>query len=125
MRESHKRVLFMVIGYAYFGSYGVYALSNVIQSKSHNRIIISLSAIVLLLGYTPAIFLLNREIPVVDYPLDRYALRSDLLATDTCTKSTCYSTLILPRHQYMYLSFVGKNVLNPSHTFFTPLNIIA
>lgn len=125
MRESHKWVLFMVIGYAYFGASGIHFLSTILKEKLYSRMIVSLSGIVILLGYTPAIFLLNTQIPVVDYPDQRYALRSNLLAHTACQKPDCYDSLILPWHQYMYLSFVGKNVLNPSHTFFNPLQVVA
>ena len=123
MRESHKWVLLMVIWYAYFGWYGIYALWKYFISK-YSDILIGLSWVILVLGYTPSIFLLNKQIPVVDYPSEWYTLRNDLIELDRVNNDTDKRILVLPRHQHMTLWFVWKNVLNPVSTFLYPLEVI-
>lgn len=125
MRESHKRVLLVVIWYAYFGWYGIYAMSKYLTSRYSNALI-WISGVLLIIGYTPSLFLLWRQTPVVDYPQERYALREDLLNSienNDCSW-ICYDMLVLPRHQYMRLWFVWKVVLNPSENFFYPLRVL-
>ncbi len=127
MRESHKRVLLMVIWYAYFGAYGTHFIWKMFGTKKYNYTIICISIIMILVWYTPSIFLLSKQIPVVDYPIEWYELREKLIyehtPKDDCSPK-CYDILVLPRHQYMRFSFVGINVLNPAQMFFRPLRVL-
>ncbi len=127
MRESHKRVLLMVVWYAYFGAYGTHFLWKIFGQQKYHYTIICISTIMILLGYTPSLFLLGKQIPVVDYPVARYDLREKLLDEHTpkndCPQD-CYDILVFPWHQYMRFSFVWKNVLNPAEIFFRPLRVL-
>lgn len=127
MRESHKWVLFMVIGYAYFGAYGAYFLWKIFHRTTYHHVIISLTTIIVLIWYTPSIFFVSKQLPVLDYPPERYALRTQLLEAqtwDNACSTNCYDMLVLPWHQYMRLSFVERNVLNPAAKFFSPLGVL-
>lgn len=130
MRESNKRLLLLAVGYAYFGWYAIYSIGKYIQSRYiWHTYTATILGILILIGYTPSIFRLHTQIPVVDYPADRYTLREELLDqsttydTQSCSPM-CYDILILPRHQYIGLSFTRKIVLNPARTFFYPLHVL-
>lgn len=127
MRESHKWVLLMVLWYSYFGAYGLHALCKMLHRKPFACPITIVFVFTFLIWYTPSLFTISRQIPVIDYPQERYMLREQLL-TSPGPKSDCsidcYDILVLPWHQYMRLSFVWKNVLNPAKMFFNPLRIL-
>ncbi len=130
MRESNKRLLLLAVGYAYFGWYATYSIGKYIQSRyiwhTYTAIIFG---IIILVGYTPSIFRLHTQIPVVDYPHERYSLREQLLKETTTDKKqlcspACYDILVLPWHQHIGLPFTQKVVLNPSKFFFYPLRVL-
>ena len=77
------------------GWYGIYALWKYLTSKYSNTLI-WISGVLLTIGYTPSLFLLWRQTPVVDYPQERYALREDLLnniENNDCSW-TCYDMFV-------------------------------
>ena len=114
LREPQKWVSVAVAVYLIFLSLGVRELftKKIVQRNSSVMklfigAVIVMQAPLLLFGF-------NRQVPVVPYPSDWYAVDSYIAHDSGCAGST----LFLPWHLYMSFGWIGHIVANPAPSFF-------
>lgn len=143
-REPQKWVSLLLIVYAYFGSYWIIWVYNLVLEKNFYPKFVAWLLVSLPIFYTPAmLFWFSGQLRVFDYPKERYSLLEksykweiklssfeNINFDNQCqakiqwTSLRCYDMLSLPRHQYIWLSFAWKVIANPSEWFFYPIKVL-
>lgn len=118
-RDTQKWTAIIILGYAYFGSLGVYTILNNLQSKLKGD---KLKIITLILFLIPVLYThtiwggFARQLKAVWYPSSWHEI-NEVLKQDTSD----YFVLYLPWHQYLSLDFNQRLITqNPAKEFFGP-----
>ncbi|MDD5213884.1 MAG: hypothetical protein PHG82_05650 [Candidatus Gracilibacteria bacterium] len=118
-REPHKWTIFLVIGYSYFGAYGIKYIYNFLKFDNITKKIIFSTISIIPILYSP-IFLwgFNNQIKVKNYPIEWNEVKSFINndKNNNCIylkekiSKNCYNTISFPRHSYIGISWLGKIV---------------
>jgi len=137
LREPQKWVWILLIVYARFWAFWVQWIYQVVKYHNFYPKLIWFLLIILPIFYTPTMLWgFNWQLKISDYPQERYNLKRQIedwniiVRNDTCDyqkkwlSNNCYDILSLPRHQYIWLGFVNKVVVNPTDWFFYPFRVL-
>lgn len=122
-REPHKWIFFVTFFYAYFAVLWISFLQNYISQKNVQWLWVKiLFCFILLLPvlYTPAVLIWYwGQLKSTQYPLWWQELRANLTQTSiqdcqsfkTWASEKCYTTLVLPWHWYINISWTGRPIV--------------
>jgi hypothetical protein len=119
-REPEKWLMLLALAYSYFLAVGSAKVLSLIKKLEWRQLTFGLIALLPIL-YTPILLWgAGGQLKSSQYPSDWST------AEQTLTKDKgYYQVLVLPWHEYLYVSFVGRVVANPTNHYFKQNMIIS
>lgn len=110
-REPQKWVMLLVISYCYFWMYWLESIWKSLKALNIQKYVITFS--IILLSLTPLYYSFNMlfgfswQVSIQEYPKEWESIRNTLISWNQQQR---YTTLVLPWHGYIGISWTGKKV---------------